>query len=76
MKYFKDYPLVKGKLKDKNTLIARCPYCNRIEHFNWNKTCANPSRRRSHCISGNNDYYYILIPTLKGGEINGRESNV
>lgn len=68
MKYYKGYPIVVGRLLTKSSIIAHCPYCSRIEHFNYNKNCTNPTKRRSHCIN-DSDFYYIY---LKGGERNAK----
>lgn len=75
MKYYKEYPIVPGKLIKHSSVIAKCPYCANIEHFTWNKSCTNPTRRRSHCI-GYSEYYYIYIPKRKEVKQDGRESNV
>jgi sarcosine oxidase delta subunit len=66
--YYNGYPIVPGQI-NKSTLIAKCPYCGKIEHFNWSKSCGNPSRRMSHCKDELiQDYYYIHTPNVKGGE--------
>jgi sarcosine oxidase delta subunit len=67
--YYNGYPIVTGKII-KSTLIAKCPYCNKSEHFNWTKSCGNPSRRMSHCKDEMiQDYYYIRTPDVRGGEV-------
>lgn len=76
MKYYKDYPIVAGMLKNISTVIARCPYCGNLEYFHYNKSCSNPTRRGSHCKGGCYDYYYIYIKQLKEVKRNVRESNV
>lgn len=63
---FNDLPIVTGTVHN-STLKARCPYCGKVEHFNWNKNCANPTKRMSHCIDEYQDYYYIKFD-VKGGE--------
>lgn len=67
--YYNGFPIVPGKIKH-SKLIAKCPYCGKLEHFNWSKSCSNPSRRRSHCIDElKQEYYYIRTPNVRGGEI-------
>lgn len=76
MQYYKDYPITVGKLSNISNLRAKCPYCGNIEHFSYSKGCANPTKRKSHCLDGNSDYYYIYIKNLKEVKQNGRQSNV
>ena len=61
MAEYKGYPLVVGNLKNPSNLLAKCPYCGRIEHFNYSKSCKNPTKRKSHCLSGDSEFYYIYI---------------
>lgn len=64
---YKGYPVVKGKVKG-NSIVARCPYCGRLEHFSKSNNGVNPTRRKSHCIPEYNiDYYYIYY---KNKEVN------
>lgn len=76
MKYYRGVPIVLGKLLNKSNLIARCPYCSNIEYFSYGKSCANPTRRMSHCKGDFHDYYYIYIKKQKEVKQDGRESDV
>lgn len=77
MSYYKDYPIVAGKLTTPSNLIAKCPYCGNIEHFHYNKSCTNPTKRQSHCKAGSYDYYYIYIKNKEEVKKDGRDkSNV
>lgn len=74
MKYYKGYPIVKGIKITNSEIKAKCPYCDNFEHFGWNKSCANPTRRKSHCRDGLVDYYYIYIPKKKEVKNDGNTS--
>ena len=63
--YYKGYPIVAGKLTNKSNLMAKCPYCGNIEHFNYSVSCSNPTKRMSHCKDGNYDYYYIDVKPMR-----------
>ena len=74
MKYYKGYPVVKGVKITNSEIKAKCPYCENIEHFSWNKKCPNPTRRKSHCRDGCREYYYIYLPKKKEVNENGNTS--
>lgn len=73
MKYYKGYPIVIGKPSSNTSIEIRCPYCGRLEHYYWNESRKNPTKRKSHCFDRSVDYIYIYV---KGGERDGRKSDV